>query len=105
VEAVAIKGERIVATGSSRQVSSLASTHTVLRDLQGRVVIPGINDAHYQHFVQPARLRLPLQELEPVCNDSGNRASRRRRLEGRERSLGGVQELQRSAKTMVAAIR
>jgi len=45
-EALAIRGERIVAVGSSAEVERLAGPATRRIDLGGRVVIPGIHDAH-----------------------------------------------------------
>lgn len=45
-EAVAIRGDRIVAVGSTAEVSRLAGASTRRVALDGRVVIPGINDAH-----------------------------------------------------------
>ena len=45
-EAVAIRGERIVAVGTTADVQRLAGRGTRRVDLGGRVVIPGINDAH-----------------------------------------------------------
>jgi hypothetical protein len=45
-EAVAIRGGRIVAVGSTAEVGRLAGPSTVKRDLSGRTVIPGFNDAH-----------------------------------------------------------
>jgi predicted amidohydrolase YtcJ len=45
-EAVAIRGERIVAVGTDQEVLALRGADTRLMDLQGRTVIPGINDAH-----------------------------------------------------------
>jgi predicted amidohydrolase YtcJ len=46
VQALAIRGDRIVATGDSGKIQALAGPHTRRIDLGGRVVIPGINDAH-----------------------------------------------------------
>jgi hypothetical protein len=46
VQALAIRGERIVATGNSAKIQALAGPRTRRIDLGGRVVIPGINDAH-----------------------------------------------------------
>lgn len=43
-EAIAISGERITRVGSNAELTSLKATRVV--DAQGRVVIPGINDAH-----------------------------------------------------------
>jgi predicted amidohydrolase YtcJ len=45
-EALAIRGERILAVGSNNDMVSLRGTSTRVIDLGGRVVIPGINDAH-----------------------------------------------------------
>ena len=45
-EAVAIRGARIVAVGSTADVGGLAGPSTAKRDLGGRTVIPGFNDAH-----------------------------------------------------------
>lgn len=45
-QALAIRGERILAVGSDRDVLALAGRATRQLDLQGRTVIPGINDAH-----------------------------------------------------------
>ena len=46
VEAVAIRGDRIVATGSTNAMLASSDAHTVQIDLQGRMAMPGINDAH-----------------------------------------------------------
>jgi predicted amidohydrolase YtcJ len=46
VQALAIRGERIVATGDSAKIQALAGPRTRRIDLGGRVAIPGINDAH-----------------------------------------------------------
>lgn len=45
-EALAIKGRFILETGTTEEVLALAGTETQLIDLQGKTVIPGINDAH-----------------------------------------------------------
>jgi hypothetical protein len=45
-EAVAIRGDRIVAVGTTADVQRLAGRGTRRVELGGRVVIPGINDAH-----------------------------------------------------------
>lgn len=46
VEAVAIKGEQIIAIGSSREIRAMARASTKVTDLQGRFAMPGFNDAH-----------------------------------------------------------
>ncbi|MHB0856910.1 MAG: amidohydrolase [Anaerolineae bacterium] len=48
-EALAIRGDRIVAVGSSDEILPLAGNDTERIDLQGRTVIPGFEDAHV-HF-------------------------------------------------------
>lgn len=45
-EAVAVKGDRIVAVGSNAEVRSLGGPNTRLVDAKGRTVLPGFNDAH-----------------------------------------------------------
>src|SRR3990172_5065666 len=45
-EAVAVRGERIVAVGSSAEVEALRGPKTEVLDLAGRLVLPGFNDAH-----------------------------------------------------------
>ena len=45
-EAIAIRGERIVAVGSEKDISSLKGANTRVIDAGRRTVIPGLNDAH-----------------------------------------------------------
>lgn len=45
-EAVAIEGNRISAVGTNAQIRALADDKTQVIDAGGRLVIPGINDAH-----------------------------------------------------------
>lgn len=45
-EAVAIRGDRFVAVGSTDEVRALAGPETEVRDLGGRAVIPGLGDDH-----------------------------------------------------------
>jgi predicted amidohydrolase YtcJ len=46
VEAVAIQGERIVAVGTSAEISARRGPSTRVIDLKGRFASPGFNDAH-----------------------------------------------------------
>ncbi len=49
-EAIAIKGEKIIAVGTTQKISSYADkVVTRIIDARGRLVIPGFNDAHV-HF-------------------------------------------------------
>jgi predicted amidohydrolase YtcJ len=66
VEALAIRGARIVATGSVERVGMLAGPQTKRIDLGGRVVIPGINDAHHHCGFEPAGFHLQFKSAEPT---------------------------------------
>jgi predicted amidohydrolase YtcJ len=66
VEALAIRGERIVATGTVEKIRSLAGPQTKHIDLGGRVVIPGINDAHHHCAFEPAGFHLQFKSAEPT---------------------------------------
>jgi predicted amidohydrolase YtcJ len=66
VEALAIRGARIVATGSVEKVGILAGPQTKRIDLGGRVVIPGINDAHHHCGFEPAGFHLQFKSAEPT---------------------------------------
>jgi predicted amidohydrolase YtcJ len=65
VEALAIRGDRIVAVGTSAEIASLAGPQTTRLDLGGRVVIPGINDAHYHLRIDPPFVPAPLKSRDP----------------------------------------
>jgi predicted amidohydrolase YtcJ len=49
-EAVAMSGEKILAVGSSEEIRMLAGAQTRIIDLDGRLLLPGFNDAHV-HFL------------------------------------------------------
>jgi predicted amidohydrolase YtcJ len=69
VQALAISGERILATGDSAKIRALAGPHTRQLDLAGRTVIPGINDAHDHIELDPPHVvRLNLNTLDPTWN-------------------------------------
>lgn len=69
VEALAIRGDRIVATGASDQILALAGPQTKRLDLGGRLVIPGINDAHFHLGVQPPGFLLRFKGQEPTWQE------------------------------------
>jgi len=54
VQAVAIRGDTIVQVGSDAEVLTLRGPTTQVIDLQGRLVLPGFNDAH-THFGNAVR--------------------------------------------------
>ncbi len=64
-EAVAIRGERIIAVGSSRDIDKLAGPRTRRIDLQNRVVVPGFNDAHFHFEPEPKGFNLKFESMEP----------------------------------------
>src|SRR5687768_11153239 len=45
-EALAIRGDRIVALGTTDEIRKLANSETRVIDAGGRAVVPGFNDAH-----------------------------------------------------------
>ena len=49
-EAVALKGSKILAVGSNKEILEFKGEDTSLEDLQGRLVLPGFIDAH-THFL------------------------------------------------------
>src|SRR5205814_5108181 len=49
-QAVAIKGDRLLAVGTTDEVRRLVGPTTTVLDLHGRFVTPGFNDAHL-HFL------------------------------------------------------
>ena len=70
VQALAIRGERIVATGDTDKIKALAGAQTKQIDLAGRTVIPGINDAHYHLWVTPKdELDLDLKTANPSLDE------------------------------------
>jgi predicted amidohydrolase YtcJ len=46
VEAVAIRGDRFIATGTTAEIRKLAGPSTSEIDLHGRTVLPGLEDSH-----------------------------------------------------------
>ena len=49
-EALAVRGTRIIAVGSSIEIARLSGQHTEAVDLRGKFVLPGFNDSH-SHFL------------------------------------------------------
>lgn len=47
VEALAVRGDRVVAAGTSEEVRGLAGPATQVVELAGRTVLPGLTDNHY----------------------------------------------------------
>lgn len=71
-EAVAIRGERIEAVGTSAALRPQTGDGTRVIDAAGRLVIPGINDAHAHPTVHPPYTRLegpPAFESDPSLDE------------------------------------
>jgi predicted amidohydrolase YtcJ len=64
-EAIAIRGDRIVAVGSNEQVLKTADASTRSIDGAGRVVVPGFNDAHMHINPQPPMVPVAVNGQEP----------------------------------------
>lgn len=69
VEALAIRGDRITAAGTSEKVALLAGPQTTRIDLGGRIVIPGINDAHSHCAVEPSTFQLRFKTMDPTWRE------------------------------------
>jgi predicted amidohydrolase YtcJ len=65
VEALAIRGERIVATGDSKTIRAMAGPKTNALDLHGGTAIPGINDAHHHFQLGPPEVDVDLHTPNP----------------------------------------
>jgi predicted amidohydrolase YtcJ len=63
--AIAISGDVITAVGSDSDVRKLADERTRQIDLQGHVVIPGINDAHFHFMPDPKGYVLKFPSMTP----------------------------------------
>ncbi len=65
VQALAIRGERIVAVGTDAQIAALAGPNTRRIDLQGKSVVPGMIDNH-AHIMEEGRIWLEELRLDGV---------------------------------------
>ena len=45
-ESLAIDNDRVVAVGSNDEIEDIAGPGTAIEDLGGRIVLPGLTDAH-----------------------------------------------------------
>ena len=69
VEAIAVRGERIVAVGGDEDVLKLAGPKTKVIDLEGRTVLPGLMDSH-THPTGAAMYEFdhPMPEMETIAD-------------------------------------
>jgi predicted amidohydrolase YtcJ len=67
VQALAIKGNKILATGSNAAIAKFAMSKTEKIDLKGKVVVPGFNDAHdHPGWDAPIGKQYTYSEFNPV---------------------------------------
>lgn len=59
VQAIAIRGDRIAATGTNAQIARMAGPNTEIIDLKGRLAIPGFIEGH-GHFAGLGQFRMSL---------------------------------------------
>jgi predicted amidohydrolase YtcJ len=64
-QALAIRGERIMAVGTNDQIAALAGANTRRIDLQGKSVVPGMIDNH-AHIMEEGRIWLEELRLDGV---------------------------------------
>lgn len=63
-EALAVKGNRLIAVGTNKSIEPLISTDTQVLDLGGKCVSPGIIDAH-SHLAAFGHMELEFVNLRP----------------------------------------
>ncbi len=64
-EALAVRGDRLLAVGSTPQIRRLANAETAVVDLHGHLVVPGFQDSHL-HFPGPSINSIHLDGLETL---------------------------------------
>jgi len=69
-EAVALSDDRILAVGNSAEIKKLTGAKTLLIDLQGRTVVPGLNDAHIHFSPDPKGSILQFKTMEPSWKET-----------------------------------
>ena len=81
-EALASRGERIIAVGSSDEIKKLITTETRVIDLQGRLALPGFIDDH-THFMNGG-----FQLLSVNLRDAATREEFARRIKSHAEKIG-----------------
>ena len=82
-EGIAVRGERIVAVGTSQEMARLAGPGTRQVDLQGRTVVPGLIDNH-MHLLRAANT----WQLELRWDGAGTRQEAIELLRARAKAVG-----------------
>ncbi len=87
-EAVAIRGERLIAVGSRAEVEKLASSSTRTFDLGGKLALPGFIDSH-THFIDGG-----FQLLSVDLRDAKTQDEFRRRIAAQAKKIGAGRWIQ-----------
>ncbi|WP_426493355.1 amidohydrolase [Hymenobacter sp. 102] len=69
-QALAIRGERIVAVGTTAEITRLAGPNTRRLDVQGRTITPGFNDAHNHFSPDAPGVHLTFKTMEPSWDET-----------------------------------
>ena len=68
-EAIAIRGDRILNVGAATAITQRVGPNARVVDVGGRVVIPGINDAHTHVGTRPSGVVLKLNGTDPTLEE------------------------------------
>ena len=68
-EALAIAGDTVLATGTAEEMAALAGPETEVINLDGRLAVPGLNDAHlHLHLYGKSLVQLDLRPAAGVTS-------------------------------------
>lgn len=70
-QAIAVRGDKILAVGSNEEIMTLRSDHTRLVDLGGRTLMPGFVDAHSHLFNDAGTMGLNLDTAQQLALENG----------------------------------
>lgn len=70
-EAIAIRGDRILAVGTDEEILDMVGANTQLVDLDGQTLLPGFADGHTHILAFPGRMGLSLDEAQDVALRQG----------------------------------
>lgn len=88
-QAIAIRGNRIAAVGTNEEILSIGRDARRI-DVGGRLVIPGINDAHVHFDESPVGVSVDFGSSDPSCVDILDRLGESVRTAPRESLLTGT---------------
>ena len=103
-EAVAVKDGKIVGVGTEEEIEALRGNPTKTLDLQGNVLIPGINDAHLHivlaletmpprtYYVGPERVKC-IADIREVVKEAVTASKPGQWIKGTDWNQGSIKEL------------